>query len=145
MAPGAQLAVTLDEEMLGAHGVLVHPPWTPDAALPIAPNVITDLGDRFLVKYVRSADTHRYSIFSGITHFPGWHYLTPTPLARSQVVKTLNLPGHLPTPRFALLLDPRLLTAFGPRRIRSGSGIEYLVNGFDAAAIVSPGWAVEID
>lgn len=146
MPHSTRLALTLDEEMLGKHGTPVASPWTADADLPLAKSLVTDLGDRFLIKYIRHNDRTRYSApFSGITHYPGVHYLSPTPLCRDELISALNLPAPLPPPRHALILDPAQLTAHGPRKIRSGQGVEYvLLSGFPATAIVPPGWPVEL-
>lgn len=144
MPHAARLAMTLDEEMLIRNGVTIVPPTTPDSKLPHCIDLADQLSGRSLIKYVRTDDRHRYSVLSSITHFPGVHYLTPTPLCREAVTGALNLPPFA-TPRYALVLDPTKLTAHGPRRIRGGSAIEYvLLNGFPADAIVPPGWPVEV-
>ncbi len=139
------LSITLDEEMLGRHGISVASPWTPDSLLPPCPDLARQVGDRFLLKYVRRDDRQRYSCFSGITHYSGVHYVTPTAICRQEVVAVLNLPAPLPAPAFALILDANLLEAQGPRRIRSGRGLEYVLpNGFPSKAIVAPGWPVTV-
>jgi hypothetical protein len=113
--------------------------------LTLRPNLAAELGDRWLIKYVRHGDHARYSVLAGTPLFSGVHYVTPTPLAQAHVVSVLNLPSHLPAPRFALLLDPKKVEAWGPRRIRGGRGIEYILRaGFGAAAIVAPGWPIGI-
>jgi hypothetical protein len=144
MPHSVNLAITLDEEMLGRHAVYVHPPWAPDSSLPLCADLEAQVGDRFLLKYVRSSDRNHYSVMSGVTYFSGVHYVTPTPICQGELTSVLNLPP-MPAPRFALILDPSKLDARGPRRIRSGRGIEYvLANGFPRDAIVSPGWPVSV-
>lgn len=143
MSHAIDVALALDEEMLGVHGVAISSPFVADSALPVA-DLSLQLGGRCLIKYVRAADRNRYSVTSGITHFPGVHYLTPTPICGAELVATLNLPPF-ETPRFALLLDPLKLVANGPRKIRTGRGYEYvLLNGFGVDAIVKPGWPVKV-
>ncbi len=142
----ADLAIILDEEMLGQHNAAIAAPWTPDDQLPECTSLASELGDRYLVKYLRRGDHTRYSVRSGISYFPGVHFVTPTPLARSQLIPVLNLPSDLPAPRYALLLDPAHVTARGPRRIRGGHGVEYvLFSGFPSTAIAAPGWPITID
>ena len=146
MPHAAQLAVSLDEEMLMRNGVDVFAANTGDNELPLCVDLADQIRGRFLIKYVRWKDHRRYSVNSGITHFRGKHYLTPTVLCTDTVVSTLNLPTHLPVPKYALILDPEKIVAHGPRKIRGGSGaVEYLVlNGFDTDAIVPPQWPREI-
>ena len=146
MPHAAQLAARLDEEMLNLKGIYVFPTITAEAALPQCTNLVDQLGGRFLLKYLRSGDVGRYSVGSSISHFPGKHYLTPTALCTDTVVSALNLPTYLPTPEYALILDPAKLVAHGPRRVRGGGGaVEYLLlTGFDLDAIVEPKWPQEI-
>lgn len=135
----------LDEEMLQAHGVPVASALTPDVALPVSSTLAEDLGGRLLVKYVRTADARRFSpALGGPTFHGGVHYVTPTALCREELLPVLALPP-LATPNFALLLDPGQVAAAGPRRIRSGQGLEYvLLHGFPASAIVGTGWPVQL-
>ena len=145
MSHSVTLAVSLDAEMLGRHSVVIYPPWTHNSALPKCVDLAAEVGDRYLLKYVRTDDRTRYSKFSGISHFPGVHYLTPTAICRGELVAALNLPP-LPAPRFALILDPAKLDAVGPRQVRGGKGVEYvLLNGFPVDAMVEPGWPVSVD
>ena len=146
MPHATQLAVTLDEEMFMRNGVYVFPPDTDVDDLPEVVDLKDQMRGRLLLKYLRSGTHRRYSINSKIKHFRGQHWLTPTPLCTAAVVKTLALPTDLDTPSYALLLDPERIVAYGPRRIRGGSGaIEYLIkHGFDVDAIVDPPWPREI-
>jgi hypothetical protein len=146
MPHAARLAVGLDDEMLTRNAVHVFAASTPESSLPQCTNLVDQLGGRYLLKYLRSGDVGRYSVGSGISHFPGKHYLTPTVLCTETVVPTLNLPTYLPTPEYALILDPQKLVAHGPRRIRGGGGaVEYLLlSGFDLDAIIDPKWPQEI-
>jgi hypothetical protein len=141
---GSDLAVLLDEEMLRAKSVIVSDAGVPDASLPKCVDLADQVGGRHLIKYLREGDHRRYAGAPAGSYFGGIHYVTPTPLRRRELVRVLNLPTGLPAPRYALLLDPLHLDAWGPRRIRSGRGIEYLLlNGFSADAI-SGSWPIEV-
>lgn len=146
MPHAVNLAINLDDEMLTIRGIKVHPFTTPDTALPHRPDLADELAGRFLIKYVREPDVQRYSIMSGVTHFPGVHFVTPTVLCAEVLQAALHLPPVRPFPKYALVLDPAKLEAYGPRRIRGGQGVEYLLlNGFSVDAIVPPGWPRKID
>ncbi len=145
MPHATQLAITLDEEMLMRNGVHVFPPNTKDDDLPQAVDIRAQIGGRFLMKYLRSGDRARFSVISKAKHFDGLHWVTPTPLCTANVVEALALPTSLPAPSYALILDPDKVVAYGPRRIRGGRAVEYLLkNGFPLDAIVEPQWPREI-
>ena len=145
MPHAAQLALMLDEEMLRLHGVAVSDPWVPDHALPISADLASQLCDRYLIKYVRKRDRERYSPpLSGIATYTGVHFVTTTAICRDELSPMLNLPPFS-LPRYALILNPAQLTVHGPRRIRGGRGIEYvLLNGFPSDAVIEPGWPMEL-
>jgi len=141
MPHATQLAITLDEEMLMRNGVDVFRPDTDIDDLPEASDLSEQIGGRFLMKYLRSGDHKRYSVISKKTYFDGLHYLTPTPLCTANVVEALALPTDLDTPSYALILDPKKIVAYGPRRVRGGRAVEYIVkDGFALDAIVEPRW-----
>jgi hypothetical protein len=145
MSHATQLAITLDEEMLNRNGVNVSPPNTVDDDLPLAVNIRAQIGGRFLMKYLRSGDRARFSVISQTKYFGGLHWVTPTPLCTANVVEVLCLPTSLPAPSYALILDPDKVEAYGPRRIRGGRAVEYLLKkGFPLDAIVQPQWPREI-
>jgi hypothetical protein len=145
MPHATQLAITLDEEMLIRNGVDVLPPNTHNDDLPVAVDVSEQIGGRFLMKYLRSGDHKRFSVISKKTYFDGPHWLTPTPLCTANLVGALALPTDLETPSYALILDPKKIVAYGPRRVRGGRAVEYLVkDGFALDAIVEPRWPREI-
>jgi hypothetical protein len=138
------LSLVLDEEMLGRHRVVVAPPWTPDLALSPCDDLAAQLGGRLLVKYLRKEDRRTYSGSSAVVHFPGIHHVTPTAICLSNLASVLNLPP-LDPPRYALLLDPTRLEALGPRRIRGGRAIEYVLpRGFPLSAVVPPHGPIEV-
>jgi hypothetical protein len=129
--------------MLLAAGVSIASENTPDDQVPFATNLAAQLSGRYLIKYVRQTDLSRYSSLSGLTYFPGPHFVTPTAIAAPDLPAALNLPP-LPSPSGALLLQPSILTLVrGPRRIAAGIGVEYILDqGFSLAAVVQPQWAV---
>ena len=145
MNHAVQFALMLDEEMLGLHGVAISRPWVPDHALPISANLASQLCGRYLIKYVRKRDRKRYSPpLSGIATYTGVHYVTTTAICPDALSPMLNLPP-LSLPRYALILNPAQLTVHGPRWVRGGRAIEYvLLNGFSSDAVIPPGWPVEV-
>lgn len=144
MEASTRLAIHLDVVMLHARAVKLADEFVPDSDLPFCDDLAGQLGGRLLIKYVRQETVERLSVLGGPTHFPGRHYLTPTPVAAKDLVSALALPP-LRRPRWALLLHPeRLGSVRGPRRVLGGAGVEYILDdGFDSDAIVAPGWALE--
>ena len=144
MNHAAQLALMLDEEMLRLHAVAVSGSHVPIHALPMAPNLASQLCNRYLIKYVRKDERVRYSPpLSGITTYTGIHYVTITAICSDELVSMLGLPP-LPPPKYALILNPAQVTAHGPRRVPGGRGIEYvLLNGFPSNAVID-GWPREL-
>jgi hypothetical protein len=104
-------------------------------------NPADQLGHRLLIKYVRADEGDKYNKLTGISYFTGKHYLTPTPIACRDLMMVLALPPSK-RPKWALLLRPDQLTDVrGPRRIRRGFGIEYVLeNGFSSDAMDDPPW-----
>jgi hypothetical protein len=92
------------------------------------------------------ADFSTRDLTSGTTDT---QFVTPTPYAPEETISLLALPPGAGNREWVLLLDPRRLTnVFGPRQVRFGGGLEYiLTSGFPATAIVNavagpPGTAV---
>ena len=97
------------------------------------------------MKYLRSGDHKRFSVIAKTKYYDGKHWLTPTPLCPANVVHALALPTDLEVPSYALILDPNKIVAYGPRRVRGGRAVEYLVkDGFALDAIIEPQWPREI-
>jgi len=142
----SRLAAHLDISMLLAKGLQIASEGVPDDQVPYAKNLTAELCSRHLIKYVRQADLSHYSALSGITFFPGRHFVTPMAVAAADLQSALALPP-LPTPSGALLLNPAKLTLVrGPRRIAAGIGVEYIIDeGFTLDAIVIPQWAMAYD
>lgn len=142
MGCASGLAITLDGEMLLKAGVSIAPSTTPDHLLTskTGVQVSAELGGRFLLRYLLST---QIGIFHGGSN--KLHFVTPTAIAPSDTVGVLALPA-VSTPReYVMLLDPAKITAvLGPRWVRAGRGIEYLLPaGFPASAMVLP-WEVQI-
>ena len=126
-------------------------PTTPDDQLEPFDAGNVDLGGRYLVKYIRTAELDLYTRLAEgtnkfrATEIPGTHFLTPTALRKKELVKALNLPSHMPVPTHAILVNPSLVRLWGPRSIRMGSGIEFLcLEGLPLSAIATPGWAIQV-
>lgn len=137
------LAVQLDIAMLQNQGVDIASEDTPDDDVPYC-NPADHLGHRLLIKYVRADEADKFNKLTGVSHFSGRHYLTPTPIACRDLMRVLALP---PTkrPQWALLLRPdRLTSVRGPRRIKHGFGVEYILeDGFSSDAMDDPPWVCE--
>ena len=142
MACASLLAVTLDEEMLLNGGVSISPGTTPDHLLPskTGVQVAAELGGRFLLRYLLAT---QIGVFHGGSN--KLHYVTPTAISPSNTVAVLALPAVSSARDYVMLLDPaKIVTILGPRWVRAGQGIEYLLPaGFPQSAMVLP-WEVQI-
>lgn len=143
MSAASLLATTLDQEMLEiARSVLIANRTIADKALEIKTGgqVASELGGRYLIRYVMR---RQVGTFMNGTTSP--QFVTPTPYASNDLVSWLALPAPLEPRPFALLLDPsRLGLIQGPRWVRLGRGIEYLLpQGFPKEALVFA-WEVEV-
>ena len=102
--------------------------------------VAKELGGRLLI---------RYMLWDQVAQFTGGstvaHWVTPTPLSIGDLSRTLALPAPRRRRKWAMLLDPREIPeVLGPRWVRWGHGIEYVLpTGFPAAAIASR-WEIEV-
>ena len=85
-------AAILDINMLQRLGVAIASEGTVESDLPPVLDCARELGGRLLIKYIRADAERHYSRFSGVTEFPGPHWLTPTPLNSEEVESALNLP-----------------------------------------------------
>jgi hypothetical protein len=138
----ASLAIVLDEEMLLARNprVRIANPHTPVDRLPrkSGARVSRELGGRLLLRYI---PRNRAGTFSEGIWLPVW--TTPTPLSPDEAISALALPNTSLPRDVVMLLDPvRIRRIRGPRRIRFGQGIEYLLpEGFGPQAIV---WEMEV-
>ncbi len=136
------IAVHLDAEMLLRRGVSVASATTPESSLPAISDPDRHFAGRLLVRYLRKGDLAQVTdtVWQNRAHS-----LTITPLCKDTLRRYLNLPSSLPPPTHALLVDPLLLPAIrGPRYVRLGFSVEYVVPSLPDTAIVGPRWAVEI-
>lgn len=95
-------------------------------------DVATELGNRYLLKYLVDSDAALFvpGRENDLDDFlqKNRHYVTPTPYSPEEAASWLVVPSpHLPR-RYVLLLDPEnIQEIWGPRWIRMGGGIEYIV------------------
>ncbi len=126
----------------GARGVPIAPRTIPDSRLPTrpGPDVAKELGGRYLLRYLLPHQVGDFRFGSDKRH-----YATPTPYAPEETVSWLYLPSPAQARCFVMLLDPsRILEIQGPRWVRLGKGIEYVLpKGFKREAIVG-GWELEV-
>jgi len=139
------LVTLLDQEMLEAiRGVTIYHRLTPDAQLPQknGQQVTDELGGRYLLRYLLP---HQVGLFTtGSTHR---QYVTPTAYAPGETIYWLALPAPRQPRTYVLVLDPRKMPnteILGPRWVRLGTGIEYILpGGFPSGAVVG-GWEIRV-
>jgi hypothetical protein len=136
MARAGLLATTLDEEMFAARNIRIFSSATPDKDLESKPGtkVAEEIGGRLLVRYLLTPQIFK-------AHCRDRVYVTPTPYAPKDTVSFLALPSASNKRRFFMLLRPEEIDEIlGPRWIRCGLGIEYILpKGFPLNALVHPG------
>ena len=129
--------------MLLANGAVVQDENVPDGLLPVATNLRAELGGRMLLRYVRADAIAAYTFAAPTATWPGAAYVTPTAYCARELPAALHLPPTLAPPTHAVLLRPDNLFALGPRRVRFGTGVEYVLpNGFAQADLAWPNWPV---
>ena len=137
-----RLATVLDQEMIEGRGGTIAARSIADAALPprSGADVAAELQGRFLVRYMLRSQVGDYG--GGSTDK---HWVTPTPLCTREIPSFLTIPNPLGRRTHAMLLDPAAITEIlGPRWVRGGTGIEYLLpKGVPAAAVLF-GWEIEV-
>jgi hypothetical protein len=126
--------------MLEQSGASIASALASDDSLPVrsGDEVSQELGGRFLVRYMLRRQLGTFAAGSTAKH-----YLTPTPLASSEVRSVLALPNPGAPRRFAMMIDPAEVDEIqGPRWVRGGSGIEYVLpRGFPSRAVLL-GWEI---
>ena len=149
MAAASWLATMLDHEMLElARRVPIAPRSTTDRALETSPKwnksgaqVAAELGGRYLLRYLLRDQVGLYRDGSEDQHF-----VTPTPYTAGETVSWLALPAPHEERPFVMVLDPSKIDdeLWGPRWVRLGKGIEYILpNGFPKQAVVL-GWEQQV-
>jgi hypothetical protein len=125
------IPIYLDEEMLRRNGAQIAPKDLTDKVLKTqawAKNGLQpsrELGNRFLIYYM--IEDNIGSALEDMIARNRSCYLTPTALRPDELVTSLNLPRPGTNRRFAQLVDPaKLKTAYGPRQVDAGTGLEYL-------------------
>ena len=133
MGTSSRLATWLDLEMLRVNGASLQAPFTPDRLLPHVPDLSNEIGGRAVIRYLRANQLRRF-----LQGTQDAQYVTPTPYSPEEAVKWLATPYANMDLSYALLLDStKLNDVVGPRTVRLGGGIEYiLTSGFGPDAIL---------
>jgi hypothetical protein len=124
----------LDQVRLAAVPVLPVHFDTRDEDLPRwrGAEVAGHLGGRLLLRYVTPAQLGEFTGGSSKRH-----HVTPTPYAPKEAINWLALPAPGVPREHALVLKPEAIDdILGPRIVRWGGGIEYVLpNGFSHSAL----------
>lgn len=148
MGTSSRLATMLDADMLARHQKAIAHPGTPDSKLKkrSAQRVTWELGGRYLLRYLTTNQVINFA--HGVSGIPtdfsnNPHYVTPTPFSPEEAIAWLALPSPHLLRNYVVLLDPALIpvaiTILGPRWVRMGGGIEYILSSFPIAAVVNVG------
>jgi hypothetical protein len=128
--------------MIERAGTHIASATTLDGDLPVrtGAEVAVELGGRFLLRYMLRRQLGDFAGGSMDKHF-----VTPTPVSARDAGSFLALPSVAERRRYVMLIDPAAIAEIqGPRWVRGGSGIEYLLpNGFPQAALLL-GWEIEV-
>jgi len=137
-----KLATLLDQEWLEKR-TTIAPRLTAIQRLPLktGAEVADELGGRFLLRYIRYQQLR--TLMDGVRDE---QFVTPTAYGAEDAVSWLTLPSPDRPPTHLLLLDPAKLTRVrGPRWVRMGGGIEYILpEGFGREALALP-WEIVLD
>lgn len=136
-----RLATSLDQEMLEvARDVQIAPAFTSDEDLSdhwrkTGVRVAEELGGRYLIRYSTTDKNDEYKDARA-----GRFYTTPTPYSSKDTIDWLCLPHAGFARTYFSLFDPsKIHVILGPRWIRLGDGIEYVLSeGFEEDALVTP-------
>jgi hypothetical protein len=136
MGTSSWLATLLDQEMLEVQqAAAIASRGTPDSQLQrrSGADVARELGNRYLLRYLLPHQLGQFQNGSS-----GKHCLTPTPYSPEETISWLALPQPTEPRTYVMLLDPaRISVILGPRWVRLGKGIEYVLpDGFPQDAIV---------
>lgn len=145
MGTSSWLTTVMDQEMMEfirLPQVKVAPRTALDSGLArkTGQEVSNELGGRYLLRYLLSHQVGLYRNGSNERQ-----YATPTPYAPEETISWLALPAPERPRPFVLILDPsKIVEVLGPRWVRLGKGIEYILPlGFPREAIVF-GWELEV-
>jgi len=102
--------------------------------------VAAELGHRYLLRFLMESQVSLF--LDGSTSL---HFATPTPYGTDDCPSWLALPRPENPRAYAMLLDPSKIPVIqGPRKIRGGHGIEYVLpEGFPKEAIYQ-GWVLKV-
>ena len=125
----------------------IYPAGTPDKGLPekSGNEVYLELGSRYLLRYLLPS---QISIFLNLSSMPSsfvqkTHYVTPTPYSPEETVPWLALPRPNIPRIYVVLLNPSKIPIDviirGPRWVRMGGGIEYVLEKFPIGAMENIG------
>lgn len=133
----------LDQEMLeDVSRITIAARTTPNDALPrkSGAEVANELRGRVLLRYLVGERINSYQPGS-----PQLLYTSPTPFAPSDLSSWLALPSPEIARTFVTMLDPaQIHVILGPRWVRRGKGIEYLLpQGYPIEAIIL-GWPIPV-
>jgi len=144
----SRLATMLDADMLGRHGTPIAPPGTPDVDLQrnyskTGNRVSWELGGRYLVRYLTVSQVTYFAKGNETKRdelLKKENYVTPTPYSPEEAVAWLALPSPHELRYYALFLKPEIIPEiWGPRWVRMGGGIEYIVPQIPPDAMVDIG------
>jgi hypothetical protein len=130
--------------MLDGLGVNIAPASELDTSLPRQTGLeFAAFIARLLIRYLRN---HQVGLLTSGSSRPQW--VTLTPYSGPETISWLALPVPRDAPTHALLLNPARMGSYpidGPRWVRLGGGVEFLLPmGFPSAAISPPGWELEL-
>ena len=129
--------------MIEASGATIAGRLVCDSDLPLRSgvDVAAELRGRYLL---------RYALYDQVDEFAegshARHCVTPTPLGTADLVAFLALPSPTGLRTHVVALDPQAIPAIkGPRWVRGGPGIEYVLpHGFPKAALAVVPWPLEV-
>jgi hypothetical protein len=133
----AWLATEVDVRMLG-RGLIADPDVDLQFAAPRpGVDVAQELRGRMLLRYAE--DPHE-------APRPQATFVSPTAYSADEASDYLAFPAPKKRREYVLFLDPsRIPFIKGPKWCSLGQGVEYLLpDGYEEAAVLSPGWGVRI-
>lgn len=155
MGTASWLATFLDQAMLEGSGLTIEPRLTREkdlAVLEDESDVKNKLKGRRLLRYLLPYQVGWFKSRPGISRAL-WRnerqYVTPTPYSPEETISWLFLPSPRQPRTYVLVLDPIKIVRAGkkirgPRWVRLGKGIEFILpDGFPEDAVVG-GWEMQV-